>query len=142
MKICKGCDEEIPPGEERPRSSKCLACRRADGRAWYQSEKNAQSKIASAQRWAQKTKEECRQAMFEHFQRTPCVDCGESDPLVLTFDHVRGEKKGNIADMVAHGCSVARLLAEIEKCEVRCANCHMRKSARDLGWDRFLRSRV
>lgn len=29
---------------------------------------------------------------------------------------------------------LAMLKTEIEKCEVRCANCHRRKTARDLGW--------
>jgi hypothetical protein len=28
----------------------------------------------------------------------------------------------------------ARVRAEIEKCDVRCVNCHRRKTARDFGW--------
>jgi len=31
--------------------------------------------------------------VFNHFSKHPCVDCGETDPIVLTFDHVRGKKR-------------------------------------------------
>jgi len=57
-----------------------------------------------------------------------CVDCGESDPIVLEFDHVRGEKVKNIADMVNQSYGIETIKNEIRKCEVRCANCHRRKT--------------
>lgn len=57
----------------------------------------------------------------------PCVDCGEADPVVLEFDHVRGEKKGNISSLSRGQVSEKTLLEEIQKCEVRCANCHRRR---------------
>jgi hypothetical protein len=60
--------------------------------------------------------------LLEH----PCVDCGEPDPIVLEFDHVRGEKLYNVGDIPRQACGMATLLAEIAKCEVRCANCHRR----------------
>tara|TARA_R100001015_G_scaffold16792_1_gene8755 strand:- start:320 stop:682 length:363 start_codon:yes stop_codon:yes gene_type:complete len=53
-----------------------------------------------------------------------CVDCGESNPLVLEFDHVRGEKKSNVSDMGNQSYSLKTIQEEIDKCEVRCANCH------------------
>jgi len=53
-----------------------------------------------------------------------CVDCGITDIRVLEFDHVRGEKIDTITSMVRRGLSVDVLVAEIAKCEVRCANCH------------------
>ncbi len=55
----------------------------------------------------------------------PCVDCGETDIIVLEFDHLHGKEK-NIADAVKDGWSLKRLESEINKCEVRCANCHRR----------------
>lgn len=55
-----------------------------------------------------------------------CVDCDETDPVVLDFDHVRGEKLFTIGER--KDGSRARLLAEIAKCEVRCANCHRRRT--------------
>lgn len=54
-----------------------------------------------------------------------CVDCGYNDsPYALDFDHVRGVKVKNICQF--H--SLAKALVEIEKCEVRCANCHRIKT--------------
>lgn len=57
-------------------------------------------------------------------ESSPCVDCGENNPIVLEFDHVRGVKKANISDMSRASYSIATIKEEIDKCEVRCANCH------------------
>jgi len=63
----------------------------------------------------------------KYLSENNCVDCGESDPIVLEFDHVRGEKSFNISDMVRKtGHSLVKIKEEIEKCDVRCANCHRR----------------
>lgn len=59
-----------------------------------------------------------------------CVDCGETDPVVLHFDHVRGEKIKAVSYMIYHEFSLCRIVLEIEKCDVRCANCHYRRHAR------------
>lgn len=56
-----------------------------------------------------------------------CVDCGVGDPVVLDFDHRPGvEKCFNVSDAVRKGLGRDRILLEIEKCDVRCANCHRR----------------
>lgn len=75
--------------------------------------------------------------MIEILVAYGCVDCGEKDPLVLHFDHVRGEKSGTVSRMVNARLGWAKIQAEIDKCEVRCANCHMRKTAARAGnWQR------
>ena len=57
-----------------------------------------------------------------------CLDCGyRENPHALQFDHVRGVKLFNLAAS-SWGRSMAALIAEIEKCEVRCANCHLIKT--------------
>jgi len=53
-----------------------------------------------------------------------CVDCGEKNPVVLDFDHVRGEKLGDVSNMVNQSYGIEALEKEIEKCEIRCSNCH------------------
>jgi hypothetical protein len=55
----------------------------------------------------------------------PCADCGGTFHFsAMDFDHVRGKKRFEIAPLKAIGTSVKRLLAEIEKCDVVCSNCH------------------
>jgi hypothetical protein len=72
--------------------------------------------------------------VIEYLTGHPCIDCGEADPFVLEFDHVKGPKRRNICDIVSMGWSLATLEDEIAKCVVRCANCHRRKTAHQFKW--------
>lgn len=57
-----------------------------------------------------------------------CIDCSESDIRVLEFDHVRGRKKFSIS-VAAHSYkSIEAVKSEIEKCDVRCCNCHRKRT--------------
>lgn len=68
----------------------------------------------------------------------PCMDCGEADPIVLEFDHKADSiKVESVTQMVMNNASWERITAEIEKCEVRCANCHRRRTAAQFGYKRF-----
>jgi hypothetical protein len=58
----------------------------------------------------------------------PCIDCGETNTMLLDFDHLGG-KTDDVATMVVNGLSWTEIAKEIEKCEVRCANCHARRTA-------------
>jgi 5-methylcytosine-specific restriction endonuclease McrA len=69
--------------------------------------------------------------LVEFFESHPCTDCGEHDPVVLEFDHLR-DKAFAIGPRIC-SASWAAILAEIEKCEVVCANCHRRRTARRRG---------
>lgn len=61
----------------------------------------------------------------------PCADCGETyPPSVMDFDHVRGEKVSSLAALRHARGGWKKLLAEIEKCEVVCANCHRMRTHR------------
>ena len=66
----------------------------------------------------------------DYLSKHHCVDCGEADPDVLDFDHVRGEKVCDVSHMVQCGFRLWRIVDEIEKCEVRCANDHRRITAK------------
>lgn len=66
--------------------------------------------------------------MLDYLRQHPCVDCGETDPVVLEFDHLR-DKTRSVSDILYRRQSWAAVLAEIKKCDVVCANCHWRRTA-------------
>jgi HNH endonuclease len=65
--------------------------------------------------------------LLEYLGSTPCVDCGEADPVVLDFDHV-GTKRYGVVQLADRETSIASLEREIAECQVRCANCHRRRT--------------
>ena len=77
-------------------------------------------------------------AVYRYLENHPCVDCGEADPVVLDFDHVRGVKKKSVSRLLAGTFALATIFREIEKCDVRCSNCHRRITAVRGNFYRFL----
>ena len=72
------------------------------------------------QRWRQK-----RILFIQELKNKPCTDCKQVYPYyVMDFDHVRGEKLFGISSSIQNPVSMARLLAELDKCELVCSNCH------------------
>jgi hypothetical protein len=65
----------------------------------------------------------------------PCSDCGESDPVVLEFDHLAHKRMG-LAELAHLGATPARLDEEIALCEVVCACCHRRRTSERRGASR------
>lgn len=78
-----------------------------------------------------------RENLYKYLEEHSCVDCGEKDPIVLQLDHVRGKKRGDVSKMVRSCYSWKSISEELDKCEVRCANCHSRKTAKQQGWFKF-----
>lgn len=68
-------------------------------------------------------KQQFKKRLAEIKQASGCTDCGESNHIVLDFDHIR-DKKYNVSRMIHDGFSWAAIKKEIAKCEVVCANCH------------------
>ena len=78
-----------------------------------------------------------RALAFQYLKTHPCVDCKNPDPRVLDFDHQR-DKSFNIGKAISSGhVSWEVILKEIEKCEVRCANCHRIRHAIQNNWYDF-----
>ena len=55
---------------------------------------------------------------------TPCADCSESYPYwMMDFDHLR-DKEFSLSCFWRVTVDPVRVRAEIDKCEIVCANCH------------------
>ena len=59
-----------------------------------------------------------------------CIDCGyAAHAEALQFDHTGDDKKGNVSDLIRSDYSWTTIMTEINKCEIRCANCHAVKTS-------------
>jgi hypothetical protein len=77
-----------------------------------------------------------KQYVEDYLKTHPCVDCGETDIIVLDFDHVRGTKRKDVSFMAASGYSLKAIQEEINKCDVVCSNDHRRRTAKRNAWRR------
>lgn len=129
----------------RPHSY-CRDCQSAYHREWYaRNSERVRERVALNRRLAEKADRlsgflTSRRLRWEYLLQHPCVDCGESDPVVLEFDHLR-EKRAKIAGLMRVHAPWSEIQAEIQKCQVRCANCHRRRTARVLRYYRELTER-
>lgn len=134
MKICTRCKLDKQLSEFNKNATKpdglqtiCRICSNNRSRRYYA--ENTEKHKAAISRRKVKYISETQKFIWEHLLAHPCIDCGETNILVLEFDHVRGEKKYNVSEMIWRGLSIDSIRHEINKCDVRCANCHSIKTA-------------
>ena len=134
MKICSSCKIKKDKSEFGIKSStkdglnpRCKSCYSQYMKVWYSQNSEDHKKRVNDR------KNRIRKNMWEYYSTNPCVDCGESNPVVLHADHI-GPKADNISSMVYSGRSWSAIVKELQNCEIRCANCHAIKTARDFGW--------
>lgn len=144
MKYCSKCGTTKPYDQYHFKDrangiyqSQCVECRKEYLAQHYQNNKDMYKKHANSNR--SQYRERNRQHILEHLRTHPCVDCGETDIEVLQFDHVEmiGSKSRRIGKYIG-GSSLSTLIKEIAKCEIRCANCHYRRTRKQMGWDRSI----
>ena len=117
------------PGAGKAKSQRdtfCRPCRSAYGKEHYAA--NRARYIEQARIQKERLRLERTQFLLEYFKTHPCLDCGERDPVVLEFDHLRDKLFDISAALIQRRWSA--VLTEMAKCEVVCANCHRRRTAR------------
>ena|SRR5690242_6504325 len=142
MKICNKCGPPAQPIESFAfknsalgiRHAICKDCHKTYSRAHFHAKLPAYLKKAH-KRHVRLTKLN-DEFMIEYLSSHPCVNCGESDIVVLEFDHLR-DKIADVSVLARGGYSLEALKREIDKCEVVCANCHSRRTARQFGTYRY-----
>lgn len=135
MKTCDTCKLPKALGEFNKNRAKkdglnsiCRECSRARSKKYYQDNLEAHKKIMAAKR--DRLTNLNREKIIDYLSTHPCVSCGETDIVVLQFDHLRDKAKG-ISELIS-SYSWETISKEIEKCQVLCANCHARKTAKTL----------
>jgi hypothetical protein len=134
-RICSRCKVVKPLAAFKAKGAQgwqayCVACQAAYRQQHYRAHK--EKYIAKAKRSAAARRELVRETIQKAKQGKTCADCGAAyPPWVLQFDHLDdSEKQAAVANMAGHGLSVTRVVREIAKCEIVCANCHADRTHR------------
>ena len=125
MLKCTKCQELKPKtafhlktAKKRGRQFVCKHCRQAYSRDWYAKNRERLRQEAVNRK---NTKKQWLADLKTHLK---CVQCNFSHPAALVFHHRNpAKKRGNISEIV-FAWKTERILAEIAKCDVLCANCH------------------
>lgn len=149
-KVCSTCKQSKPREDfgRRQASSDglqalCRTCNAARARAYYASNRERHVRVIMARKALQR--QAALEALGEYLLAHPCADCGEADVRVLDFDHQEGApKRAEVMKLAQDGYSVRVVMAEVEKCEVRCRNCHARVTYERMGenWRSALMARA
>lgn len=108
---------------------KCKECRLEEAKSQYAEDpQKTKDKV-------QELRNRNRVFIWDFYNSHPCVDCGETDPIVLELDHCRGDAKvAGVSQLVHNTRSIKVIEAEIAKCDVVCSNCHRRRTATTQEW--------
>jgi len=116
---------------KQTRQSYCKECQKTRSKAHYQN--NKEKYIEKAKKRNKKVHALIQNYVWNYLSKHPCIDCGETDIVVLEFDHER-DKIYNLSEITKDRSSLIKVQKEIEKCVIRCVNCHRRKTAKDFRW--------
>lgn len=144
---CLDCDNLIDT-----RSIRCYQCHKANiiknavfdpkiyWKNWYANVENRQRHIDKARVNSVRRIKSHQDKICEYLVNHPCIDCGEKDIIVLEFDHRDASKEIEISKAIRMGWQWDRIILEIKKCDIRCANCHRRKTAKQFGYYKSIRN--
>ena len=120
----------------RERHTVCAGCFTIYRREHYRL--NREAYIARNMRLLQERGQRWSRRLWAFLSAHPCIDCGETDPIVLEFDHRDPSSKRAVVGFLARsGYPWATVEFELAKCEVRCVNCHRRRTAVQFDWPKL-----
>lgn len=126
MKICYKCKETKPidcfsKKNKNQIQSLCKECNKEYQRNWYKINKD--NHIINANKRKKKAREDLKKFIDDLKSTSSCSKCGFSHPATLQFHHVR-DKIMEISNMIFKPYSKKKVIEEIKKCIILCANCH------------------
>lgn len=139
MKICNKCkiskletDFLFRNKEKGIRKTICSSCSKEYSKYHYKHNKSKY--LESAKKCNTNKRQHNRKKMLEYLKDKCCVDCGNTDIRVFDFDHKDRSNKKYIIGFILNRYKWESVLQEIEKCEIRCANCHRIKTCKQFNW--------
>lgn len=94
-----------------------------EARKEYARQHYLDNKAAYAER-RKRARREREQHVFDLKAAGSCVDCGQQyHPCQMQYDHIGTDKIASVSDLIRNA-TLAKVVAEIAKCELVCANCH------------------
>jgi hypothetical protein len=139
MKTCSRCDVEklVEDFQWKNRArgirrSWCRSCAQAYSHQHYLDK--AETYKARRRLRGDNGRARVRARITEYLNQHPCVDCGETSRAVLEFDHRDPTHKRMAVSRLVEVAGWRSILQEVEKCDVRCANCHRKRTAAQFGW--------
>ncbi len=103
---------------------KNIEARREYAREWYGRNKN---RLRTIER-VSKRRLENKRWFNELKSKLKCEECGENHPACLDFHHIDGRESINrCISRMSWCCKRERVIEEIKKCKVLCANCHRKE---------------
>lgn len=140
MKLCPNCKKEKQDTEFGKKKNKsgsvslqpyCRECNKKYHKTHY---------LSNTKTYKDNEKERRKQytlsnrTLLLEFFKSGCVDCGETDLVVLECDHIADDKAFNIGDKMRN-VTPSTLQRELNKCQPVCANCHKKRTAsRSPSW--------
>ncbi len=132
MRTCSKCRLDLGQDEFAGKDPLCRSCRREYNATYYARTKERHASARAQNKEAAKQRN--RAAILEYLRAHPCVDCGETDTRVLELHHVRGEKEFDIPVALSTGWALPRLMTELGKYDVLCANDRRRRVVPEGSW--------
>ena len=96
------------------------AWQRRASKKYYETEQGKQIARAASAKYANTRLQVLREIKAEQ----GCMRCGEKNPIVLQFHH-RNPSEKELTSYRLITSSLEKVEAEIAKCDVLCANCHL-----------------
>jgi len=143
MRTCYTCKESKSLEDFNKKTSRkdgyqteCHECNKLRSRKYYADNETKHKAVILARNL--KKRQEKLRLVGEYLLQNPCVDCGEKDIRLLDFDHRGDSPKNNEVMVIAQrsgGTRIERLIEEMNKCDIRCKNCHTLKTYERMAAD-------